>query len=155
MKVLVINCGSSSLKYQLIDSDTEAVIAKGLCERIGIDGKLTHQTMGKDKYTVDAAMPDHNAAVKFVLDALLDTDKGAIASLSEIDAVGHRIVHGGESVMILHHFTTLPTSLESEHVRHICRVFLWLRYLIQHSTRPCLIKHIHMQYLTNITRIIR
>ena len=96
MKVLVINCGSSSLKYQLIDSDTEAVIAKGLCERIGIDGKLTHQTMGKDKYTVDAAMPDHNAAVKFVLDALLDTDKGAIASLSEIDAVGHRIVHGGE-----------------------------------------------------------
>ena len=96
MKVLVINCGSSSLKYQLIDSDTEAVIAKGLCERIGIDGKLTHQTMGKDKYTVDATMPDHNAAVKFVLDALLDTDKGAIASLSEIDAVGHRIVHGGE-----------------------------------------------------------
>ena len=96
MKVLVINCGSSSLKYQLIDSDTEAVIAKGLCERIGIDGKLTHQTMGKGKYTVDAAMPDHNAAVKFVLDALLDTDKGAIASLSEIDAVGHRIVHGGE-----------------------------------------------------------
>ena len=96
MKVLVINCGSSSLKYQLIDSDTEAVIAKGLCERIGIDGKLTHQTMGKDKYTVDAAMPDHNAAVRFVLDALLDTDKGAIASLSEIDAVGHRIVHGGE-----------------------------------------------------------
>ena len=96
MKILVVNAGSSSLKYQLIDSDTEAVIAKGLCERIGIDGKLTHQTMGKDKYTVDAAMPDHNAAVKFVLDALLDTDKGAIASLSEIDAVGHRIVHGGE-----------------------------------------------------------
>lgn len=96
MKVLVINCGSSSLKYQLIDSDTEAVIAKGLCERIGIDGRLTHQTMGKDKYTVDVPMPEHNAAVKYVLDALLDQEKGAITSLSEIDAVGHRIVHGGE-----------------------------------------------------------
>lgn len=96
MKVLVINCGSSSLKYQLIDSDTEAVIAKGLCERIGIDGRLTHQTMGKDKYTVDVPMPEHNAAVKYVLDALLDPKKGAITSLSEIDAVGHRIVHGGE-----------------------------------------------------------
>ena len=96
MKVLVINCGSSSLKYQLIDSDTEAVIAKGLCERIGIDGRLTHQTMGKDKYTIDVPMPEHNAAVKYVLDALLDSEKGAITSLSEIDAVGHRIVHGGE-----------------------------------------------------------
>lgn len=96
MKVLVINCGSSSLKYQLIDSDTEAVIAKGLCERIGIDGRLTHQTMGKDKFTVDVPMPEHNAAVKYVLDALLDQEKGAITSLSEIDAVGHRIVHGGE-----------------------------------------------------------
>lgn len=96
MKVLVINCGSSSLKYQLIDSDTEAVIAKGLCERIGIDGRLTHQTMGKDKYTVDVPMPEHNAAVKYVLDALLDQERGAITSLSEIDAVGHRIVHGGE-----------------------------------------------------------
>ena len=96
MKVLVINCGSSSLKYQLIDSDTEAVIAKGLCERITIDGRLTHQTMGKEKYTIDAAMPDHNAAVKYVLEALLDKETGAIESLAEIDAVGHRIVHGGE-----------------------------------------------------------
>lgn len=96
MKVLVINCGSSSLKYQLIDSDTEAVIAKGLCERITIDGRLTHQTIGKDKYTVDKAMPDHNAAVKYVLEALCDENTGAISSLSEIDAVGHRIVHGGE-----------------------------------------------------------
>ncbi|MBO5261134.1 MAG: acetate kinase [Coprococcus sp.] len=97
MKVLVINCGSSSLKYQLIDSDTESVIAKGLCERITIDGRLTHQTVGKEKYTKDAPMSDHNAAVKYVIEALLDPDTGAIKSLSEIDAVGHRIVHGGES----------------------------------------------------------
>ena len=96
MKVLVINCGSSSLKYQLIDSDSEAVIAKGLCERIGIDGKLTHQTVGKDKNEKVVAIPEHNTAVKYVLDALLDKETGAITSLSEIDAVGHRIVHGGE-----------------------------------------------------------
>lgn len=96
MKVLVINCGSSSLKYQLIDSDSEAVIAKGLCERIGIDGKLTHQTVGKDKYEKVVVIPEHNTAVKYVLDALLDKETGAITSLSEIDAVGHRIVHGGE-----------------------------------------------------------
>lgn len=96
MKILVINCGSSSLKYQLIDSETEAVLAKGLCERIKIDGRLTHSTTGKDKFTIDADMPDHNAAVKYVLEALVDKDNGAIASLDEIDAVGHRIVHGGE-----------------------------------------------------------
>lgn len=96
MKVLVINCGSSSLKYQLIDSDTEEVLAKGLCERITIDGRLTHSTTGKDKYTIDADMPDHNAAVQYVLNALLDKETGVISSLAQIDAVGHRIVHGGE-----------------------------------------------------------
>ncbi len=96
MKVLVINCGSSSLKYQLIDSETEAVLAKGLCERITIDGKLTHTTTGKEKYTIDADMPDHNAAVQYVLDALLNKETGVLSSLKEIDAVGHRIVHGGE-----------------------------------------------------------
>ena len=96
MKVLVINCGSSSLKYQLIDSATESVLAKGLCERITIDGRLTHTTTGKEKYTVDLDMPDHKAAVKYVLDALVDPETGAIGSLDEIDACGHRIVHGGE-----------------------------------------------------------
>lgn len=96
MKVLVMNCGSSSLKYQLIDSDTEELLAKGLCERIAVDGRLTHTTTGKEKYTKELPMPDHNAAVKYVLDALLDAETGAIASLKEIDAVGHRIVHGGE-----------------------------------------------------------
>ncbi|MCR5743815.1 MAG: acetate kinase [Lachnospiraceae bacterium] len=96
MKVLVINCGSSSLKYQLIDSQTEQVLAKGLCERIGIDGRLTHKPTGKDKVEKDLAMPDHTAAVGFVLDALTDPVCGVVASLKEIGAVGHRIVHGGE-----------------------------------------------------------
>ena len=96
MKILVINCGSSSLKYQLIDSLTENVLAKGICERIKLDGVLTHQTTGKDKVTVEEPMPDHEAAVNLVIRMLTDRDMGAIASLDEIDAVGHRVVHGGE-----------------------------------------------------------
>lgn len=97
MKILVINCGSSSLKYQLIDSDTEEVSAKGLCERIGIDGgSLTHQPAGKDKIKIEREMPDHTVAVQMVIGALTDKEHGVIASLSEIGAVGHRIVHGGE-----------------------------------------------------------
>ncbi len=96
MKVLVINCGSSSLKYQLIDSVTEEVLAKGLCERIGIDGRLTHKPTGKDSVAIEAAMPDHKAAVSLVLSHLTDAVCGVIADLSEIEAVGHRVVHGGE-----------------------------------------------------------
>lgn len=96
MKVLVINCGSSSLKYQLIDSCSESVLAKGICERIKLDGELTHQTTGKDKIKIKADMPDHSAAVKLVLEKLLDAKTGAINDLSEIDAIGHRVVHGGE-----------------------------------------------------------
>lgn len=96
MKVLVINCGSSSLKYQLIDSDSEEVLAKGLCERIGLDGRLNHSPEGKDKVVLDAAMPNHTAAVGLVLEQLTDKANGVIASLDEIGAVGHRIVHGGE-----------------------------------------------------------
>ncbi len=95
MKVLVINCGSSSLKYQLIDSDTEQVLAKGLCERIGIDGCLTHKPTGKDKVEMNADMPNHTAAVSLVLKQLTDAKNGVIASLDEIGAVGHRIVQGG------------------------------------------------------------
>ena len=97
MKVLVINSGSSSLKYQLIDMETEGVIAKGNCERIGIDGsKLTHKAKGKE-VVVETAMPDHNVAVALVLKALTDKDKGVIASMEEIDAVGHRVVASGEA----------------------------------------------------------
>ena len=98
MKILVINCGSSSLKFQLIDSESEEVLAKGLCERIGIDGGMvTYQPEGKDKIKKNADMPDHTAAVKLVIDSLMDKENGVISSLDEIDAVGHRIVHGGES----------------------------------------------------------
>lgn len=96
MNVLVINCGSSSLKFQLINSDTEAVLAKGLCERIGIDGRLTYQPAGGEKKTEDKAMPTHTEAIKFVIEALTDPETGVVASLEEIGAVGHRLVHGGE-----------------------------------------------------------
>ncbi len=96
MNVLVINCGSSSLKYQLINSDTEAVLAKGLCERIGIDGRLVYQKAGLNKEITEAPMPTHKEAIKLVLDALVNENTGAIASLQEVNAIGHRVVHGGE-----------------------------------------------------------
>ncbi|MBQ8685246.1 MAG: acetate kinase [Clostridia bacterium] len=97
MKVLVINSGSSSLKYQLIDMETEGVIAKGNCERIGIAGsKLTHKANDKE-LVVEQAMPDHNVAVALVLKALTDKEYGVIASMDEIDAVGHRVVASGEA----------------------------------------------------------
>ena len=96
MNILVINCGSSSLKYQLIDSETEKVLAKGICDRIGNGGFISHQVSGKDKIKKDIDMPNHNVAIKQVLDMLLDAENGVISSLDEIGAVGHRIVHGGE-----------------------------------------------------------
>jgi acetate kinase len=96
MKVLVINCGSSSLKYQLIETESEKALASGICERIGIDGRFVYKPEGGDKLVVDAAMPTHDAAVKMVLDALVDANHGVIGSLDEIGAVGHRVVHGGE-----------------------------------------------------------
>ena len=96
MKVLVINSGSSSLKYQLIDMETESVIAKGNCERIGINGsKLTHKANGKE-FVIEQAMPDHNVAVDLVLKALTDKESGVISSMKDIDAVGHRAVASGE-----------------------------------------------------------
>ena len=96
MNVLVINCGSSSLKYQLIDSESEAVLAKGLCERIGIDGRLVYQKAGNDKEITEASMPTHKEAIQMVLEALTNEKTGAIKSLAEVNAIGHRIVHGGE-----------------------------------------------------------
>ena len=97
MNILVINCGSSSLKFQLIDSESEKVIAKGLCERIGIKGsRIVYQKIGMDKMITEAPMPDHKIAIKMVMDALTDAENGVVQNLSEIGAVGHRIVHGGE-----------------------------------------------------------
>ena len=97
MNILVINAGSSSLKYQLLNPETEEVLAKGLCERIGIDGKFTYKPEGKQAIKdADVAMPTHSEAIKAVLDALVDAEHGVIASMKEIDAVGHRVVHGGE-----------------------------------------------------------
>lgn len=97
MNVLVINAGSSSLKYQLFDMDSKEVLAKGLCERIGIDGRLTHTNPNKeDKYKADVPMKDHADAIRAVINILIDKDWGVIESMSEIDAVGHRVVHGGE-----------------------------------------------------------
>lgn len=96
MKILVINCGSSSLKYQLIDMENETVLAKGLCERIGIDGsKLTHEVEDKDKYVVEKPMPTHSTAIKMVMEALVDPTYGVIKDTSEISAVGHRVLHAG------------------------------------------------------------
>lgn len=96
MKILVINCGSSSLKYQLIDMENEQLLAKGLCERIYIDGsKLTHQTIGKDKYSIEAPMPNHTVAIKMVLEALTHPEHGVLQSIDEITAVGHRVLHAG------------------------------------------------------------
>ena len=97
MKILVINCGSSSLKYQLFDMDNEAVLAKGLVERIGIDGsQIKHTKTGMDAVTHITPIPDHKVAIKLVLDALLDKNHGVLSSLSELSAIGHRVVHGAE-----------------------------------------------------------
>ena len=96
MNVLVINCGSSSLKFQLINAETEKVLAKGLCERIGIDGRLSYQPAGGEKEKSDLAMPTHTEAIQFVIDALTNEKTGVVKSLDEIGAVGHRLVHGGE-----------------------------------------------------------
>ena len=96
MNVLVVNCGSSSLKYQLINPDTEEVLAKGICERIGIGGTLVYQKSGMEKEKKELDMPTHKQAIQFVLEALVNKETGAIKDLSEIKAVGHRVVHGGE-----------------------------------------------------------
>lgn len=96
MNILVINCGSSSLKFQLINAESENVLAKGLCERIGIDGRLVYQPAGGEKEVTEAAMPGHKEAIQMVLNALKNPNTGVIKSLDEVGAVGHRVVHGGE-----------------------------------------------------------
>ena len=113
MKILVINAGSSSLKYQLIDMETEQAVAKGVCERIGIEGsKLTHKANGKEK-VVESPMPDHNEAIRLVLEALVDREYGVVKNMSEIGAVGHRMVHSGED------FT--ESVLVTDEVMNVCR----------------------------------
>ena len=97
MKILVLNCGSSSLKYQLFDMENESVLAKGICERIGMEGSiLTHKPEGKDKFVNETAMPNHQVAVQLVLDALVDEVHGVISNVDEIGAVGHRVLHAGQ-----------------------------------------------------------
>ena len=98
MKILVINAGSSSLKYQLVDMETEQVMAKGLCERIGIDGHLKHSPLvgGKSVFNEDIPMPTHSEAIAAVIEKLTSAEYGVVSSMKEIDAVGHRVVHGGE-----------------------------------------------------------
>ncbi|MCI9241509.1 MAG: acetate kinase, partial [Oscillibacter sp.] len=97
MNILVINAGSSSLKYQLLDPESGVLLAKGLCERIGIDGKFTYKAEGKKTLdAIDIPMPTHSEAIQAVLDAVADKENGVISSMGEIDAVGHRVVHGGE-----------------------------------------------------------
>ncbi|WP_371368887.1 Acetate kinase [Sporomusa rhizae] len=97
MKVLVVNCGSSSIKYQLVNMNDESVLAKGLVERIGLDGSvLTHQPAGKDKVVINADISNHSIGIKLVIEALTDAQHGVISSMQEISAVGHRVVHGGE-----------------------------------------------------------
>ena len=116
MKVLVINSGSSSLKYQLIDMETEGVIAKGTCERIGIPGsKLTHKANGQE-FVIEQAMPDHNMAVSLVLKALTDEKSGVITSMDEIEAVGHRAVASGE----VFKKTTLVTDETIAQMEDLC-----------------------------------
>jgi len=113
MNILVINCGSSSLKYQLINSDTEVVLAKGICERIGIDqSRITYQPEGGSKEVKESPMPTHSQAIKLVLEALTNTNTGVIKSLEEVSAVGHRVVHGGENF-------TASTLLTEEAIKAI------------------------------------
>ncbi len=99
MKILVVNCGSSSLKYQLIDMTSEEALAKGLVERIGIEGSILTQKVNGEKYIIEEPMKDHKKAIELVLKALVDKDHGVISDMSEIAAVGHRVVHGGENML--------------------------------------------------------
>ena len=172
MNVLVINCGSSSLKFQLINAESEEVLAKGICERIGIDGRLTYQPEGGEKEKSDKPMPTHTEAIQFVIEALTNTETGVVGSLDEIGAVGHRVVHGGEkfasSVVIdeevkkaieecnelapLHNPANLIginacEKLMPEH--------LWLQCLIQPSIRQCRRRHICTAFPMIIMRNIK
>ena len=152
MKILVINAGSSSLKYQLMDAETHDVLAKGLCERIGIDGHLKHTPgNGKAVFDEDVSMPTHAEGIQKVLELLVSADHGVISSTAEIDAVGHRVVHGGdkfaastliddaaikaiEDCIPWPPSTTPPTSPASRPARRSCPACPWWPCLTPPST---------------------
>lgn len=171
MKILVINAGSSSLKYQLIDTDNEAVLAKGNCERIGQNGAfIGFKTPDGKKINRKTQMLNHTQAFEAVKNALLDPEYGAISDLSEVSAVGHRVVQGGayfdksvlvdnsvinksESLLLLHLFTTLHTFRALRPAQEFSvRKFRRLRFLILLFTRQCPKKHLCMQCLTSIMK---
>ena len=161
MKILVINAGSSSLKFQLIDMDDESVKAKGLVERIGIEGTHFKQTvLGTDKVIeFTRNMKDHTEAISAVLSALTDKDNGAIASLDEIGACGHRVLHGGEtfknSVLVTEETIKgiRRTSRASRPARRLCRPSRTLRCSTRLSIRPCRRRRSSMACRMNTTRI--
>ena len=153
MKVLVVNAGSSSLKYQLFDTVTGEVPAKGICERIGIDGKIDHKCADGRRWTEEISMPNHSVATKIVVDALTGKDYGCLASMDEIEAIGHRVVHGGpyffeslSSAAISLLFTHPQLSWVSKAARRLCPQFLRFLYSIQRSTRQCLQRRIHTHF---------
>lgn len=173
MKILVINAGSSSIKYQLIDMNGESVLAKGMCDRIGTNGgNFKHKVPGKDDYKLDVDMKNHEEAINLVIKTLTDPEHGVISSMSEINAVGHRVLHGGEkfsgSVIVddkvveaikecfdlgpLHNPHNLTGILACE---KIMPGVPQVAVLIPGSTRLCRIMHICTLFLMNITKNIR
>ena len=159
MKVLVINCGSSSLKYQVLDMANEVLLCKGLVERIGMDGSvIKHEKIGMDKFILEAPMADHKDAIGHVLDAVQDAEHGVVTDMSEIGAVGHRVVHAGEryssSVLITDDVIKVLeecTALAPLHnpPKSLCLEHLWLLYLILHFIRQCLLNHTFTLSLMN------
>lgn len=154
MKILVINSGSSSLKYQLFDMEKEQVLAKGLCDRIGIQNSfLKYRNNGKE-FIKEVELKDHNDAIREVINALTDSEHGVIKSMDEITSVGHRVVHGGEkfyksAIIDDEVLSTIeecielaplhngPNMIGIKACKNLCRMCQWLLYLIRHSTRPC------------------
>ena len=136
MKILVVNCGSSSLKYQLINMKDESVLAKGNYERIGEEAAFVTHKVGSNKWVINKSVKNHNEALKIVLEQLLHKEYGVIKDLSEIDAVGHRIVHGGE---------IFDKSVLIDEDK-LCQMFLCAQYLIRHFIKQCQKKTIYIQF---------
>ncbi|MBO5007116.1 MAG: hypothetical protein J6C89_06700 [Clostridia bacterium] len=163
MKVLVVNAGSSSLKYQLFDTVTGEVPAKGICERIGIDGKIDHKCADGRRWTEEISMPNHSVATKIVVDALTGKEYGCLASMDEIEAIGHRVVHGGpyffesclltdevlEKLELCRDLAPLHTPaaiMGIEGCKAVMPTVRWFSYSTRHYTRQCLQKLIHMPF---------